>query len=276
MGGAWVAGSTTSSDFPIKGGPSAGQQRKFGGLWDGFLARIAPDGLSVAFSTFVGGKGYDNVYDIALDRTGSVYATGSTTPGFPITPGTRPCGPIQDAFAIRLKGRGTQMPYATCLGPGIGLGIAVDTKFNAYLTGYTYGGFPTTGGAYQPTKPVAEPNAYSAFVKKLNASAGVAYSTYFGASDGITVGEAIGVDSTGAAYIGGTLRATKFPGAPTLPNNQYLGYLSKLTPQGNGLSYTMILNTGISAVSVLENPRRLYVAGRLGDSTSDAFEMKFE
>ena len=117
--GAWVVGATTSSDFPIAGGPSAGQQRKFGGLWDAFLARIAPDGLSVAFSTFKGGPGYDFAYDVAIDRTGSVYATGSNTPGFPVTPGMRPCGPIQDAFVVRLKGRGTQAPYATCLGPGL-------------------------------------------------------------------------------------------------------------------------------------------------------------
>ena len=52
---AWTVGTTRSEDFPIAGGPSAGQQRKFGGKADAFLARIAPDGLSVAFSTFVGG-----------------------------------------------------------------------------------------------------------------------------------------------------------------------------------------------------------------------------
>ena len=48
---AWVVGSTYSRDFPILGGPSTGQQRQLSGTSDAYLARIAPDGLSVAFST---------------------------------------------------------------------------------------------------------------------------------------------------------------------------------------------------------------------------------
>ena len=273
---AWVVGATTSDNFPIAGGPNSGQQRKFGGGRDAFLAKIAPDGLSVMYSTFVGGPGDEFGYDVALDRTGSVYAIGSATTGFPITAGMKACGAIQDAFVVRVKGRGTQPRYATCLGPGIGLGIAVDTAFNAYATGYTYGNFPTTPGSFQPTKPATGTGVYSGFVTKLGSKGNVAYSTYFGATDGITVGEDIGVDANGAAYIGGSLRATNFPGVPPLPSDRYLGFLSKLTPQGKSLSYTMILNTGISAVAAFPNARQFYVAGRFGDSNSEAFVMKFE
>lgn len=57
-----------------------------------------------------------------------------------------------------------------------GLGIAVDSGGNAYVTGYTYPGFPTTTGAYETadpavrTKQAGQPTA--AFVVKIDPPAG--------------------------------------------------------------------------------------------------------
>ena len=231
---AWVVGTTDSSDFPIFGGPNAGQQRTHGGGFDAFLAKIAPSGMSVAFSTYAGGQGDDKGYSVAVDSTGSVYATGSGASKFPITTGMRPCGTSGGAFAMRLKGIGTQTRYATCLPHAEGAGIAVDANFNAYLTGIAYDDFPTTPGAYQRTKPTPRNSGlFTAFVAKLTSSGGVGYSTYLGGTSGITFARGIAATKGGIAYVGGGTSSTDFPGLGDLKVNPTGGFLLKLAPQGN-------------------------------------------
>ncbi len=92
--------------------------------------------------------------------------------------------------------------YSTYLGSGVGLGIAVDSANNAYVTGYTDSlNFPVTPGAFQ----TANAGGYDAFVTKLNGSGtALLYSTYLGGSSG-EQSLGIAVDSAGNAYVtGGT------------------------------------------------------------------------
>jgi hypothetical protein len=269
---AWVAGTTSSQDFPIAGGPAAGQQRQYGGTDDAFLAKLAPDGLSVVFSTFVGGPGEEGSGGVAIDRIGSVYATGVASTGFPITTGMKPCG-TGDAFVVRLKGIGTQARYATCLGPANGLGIAVDSKFNAYVTGYTFSGkFPTTPGAFQPTKLAPDGTIASGFVTKLGSSGSVIYSTYLGGKDGYTYAFNIAVDRGRATYVVGATSSVTFP---KLPNPG--GFLSKLTPHGNGVHYSASFGSTVSGIFLQQPsaslPPRVHIAGSTG---LDAFVVRWE
>src|SRR5207244_4337056 len=97
-----------------------------------------------------------------------------------------------DAFVTKVNAAGTALLYSTYLGGSasrdLGLGIAIDTAGNAYITGDTdYGvDFPTTSGAYQK----ASTGGTHSFVTKL-APAGNAlvYSTYVlnASSKGIAV-----------------------------------------------------------------------------------------
>ena len=253
--GAWIVGTTRSADFPIRGGPIPGQQRKFGGDVDAFLIRVAPDGLSVTFSTFAGGPNADLGYDVAVDRTGAVYATGDGGLGFPITPGMKPCssfaGSRGGAFVIRRKSVATQAQriYSTCLPAAVGYGIAVDTNFNAYVTGSAFPTFPATPGAYQPNIP-SPLGFYSGFVAKLRSSASVVYATFLGGTTGSTQGRDVAIGAAGAAYVAGSTSSTDFPGVPPLNPDPTAGFLSKLTPQGNGLQYTVRLGASINGVSV--------------------------
>jgi hypothetical protein len=81
VGNAYVAGSTSSANFPIR---NALQSIYAGGLHDGFISKISPDGLSLVFSTFLGGSTEDFAYAIALDSSGNIYTTGRTdSPDFP-------------------------------------------------------------------------------------------------------------------------------------------------------------------------------------------------
>ena len=114
----------------------------------------------------------------------------------------------------KLNAAGTALVYSTYLGGSNedqGLGIAVDSAGNAYVTGETVStNFPTTLGAFQTT--LGGPG--EAFVTKLNAvGTALAYSTYLGGNSG-DVGNGIAVDSAGNAYVTGETFSTNFPTTP--------------------------------------------------------------
>jgi hypothetical protein len=55
------------------------------GNYDAMLMQIGPYGARLAYSTYLGGTGYDCTYGLALDRAGSVILTGTTlSPDFPL------------------------------------------------------------------------------------------------------------------------------------------------------------------------------------------------
>ncbi|NIP43343.1 MAG: cell surface protein, partial [candidate division Zixibacteria bacterium] len=75
-----MAGSTDSDDFPIV----FPIQPEFQGGGDGFVTKIAADGSSLLYSTYLGGSGGDLVDSIATDNNGNVFLTGVTSsPDFP-------------------------------------------------------------------------------------------------------------------------------------------------------------------------------------------------
>ena len=84
-GRAYVAGDTSSSDFPVS---ASAFDTSLGGFSDAFLARLAADGHALEYATFVGGAASEQGNDLAVDATGRMYLTGFTTSSdFPTTPG---------------------------------------------------------------------------------------------------------------------------------------------------------------------------------------------
>ena len=75
-GSAYVAGDTTSSNFPIA---SSVQQAFGGGLSDAFVTKLNSSGSALVYSTFLGGSLYDEGRGIALNGSGDAFATGSTS-----------------------------------------------------------------------------------------------------------------------------------------------------------------------------------------------------
>ena len=75
-GSAYIAGWTASTNFPTR---NALQPLYGGGASDAFVARLAPNGNSLLYSTFLGGSGDDEAHGIALDPTGVAFVTGRTS-----------------------------------------------------------------------------------------------------------------------------------------------------------------------------------------------------
>jgi hypothetical protein len=204
----------------------------------------------LAYSTYLGGSGFDQGYAVAVDSLGSAYVTGATAAiDFPTTPGA-----IQtnygggDAFVAKLNPAGTALVYSTYLNGASGNGIAVDSAGNAYITGEAgTTNFPTTAGAFQTA-----PMGFDTFVTKLNPSgSALVYSARFGGSFD-DFGRGIDLDEAGNAYITGwTVCRSQICTYPTVnafqPN--YAGgtndaFVTKINSTGSALVYSTYLGGG--------------------------------
>jgi uncharacterized repeat protein (TIGR01451 family) len=101
-GAAYVAGDTSSTDFPtvqpIQTNP--GDQNR-----DVFVTRINAAGTAFSFSTYLGGDGRDEGQDIAVAQSGKAYVTGLTrSANFPTQSQImlNPDGDAPDAFVTRI------------------------------------------------------------------------------------------------------------------------------------------------------------------------------
>jgi hypothetical protein len=149
-GSAYVAGRTTSVDFPVK---NAAQMTPGGGPNDAFLAKLSPTGNALVYATYLGGSGIESA-QVAVDkRNGEAYVTGRTSSAdFPVrSPYQASFGGCSDAFVAKYDNAGVKQ-FATYLGGtgcDYGEGVALDGSSNIYLTGYASSNFPVTPGALQ-------------------------------------------------------------------------------------------------------------------------------
>ena len=108
---ALVAGSTQSADFPTTAGALAGSA--LGGQ-DGFAARLAPEGRSLDYATYLGGSGDDSITALADGRDGTLLMAGATaSTDFPTTAGALSStlhGP-RDATLLRLAPGGASLVH---------------------------------------------------------------------------------------------------------------------------------------------------------------------
>ena len=74
-GAAYVAGFTSSSDFPI----ADPEQNSNAGGNEVFVAKLNAAGNGLVYCTYIGGKADDRAFGIAVDSYGAAYVAGSTT-----------------------------------------------------------------------------------------------------------------------------------------------------------------------------------------------------
>ncbi|WP_309495716.1 SBBP repeat-containing protein [Mechercharimyces sp. CAU 1602] len=245
-GNSYVTGVASSTDFPIT---TNAFQTLLLGLADVFVTQLNPTGSSLVYSTFLGGSGVDVGIDIVLDDSMNAYVTGRTNSvDFPVTTGALQTifGGGSDAFITKLNALGSSLIYSTYIGGSgddRGIGIALDSAMNAYITGETEStDFPITPNAVQGTLK----GTSDAFVTKLNGEgSALIYSTYVG-GDASDAGFGIAVNSSGSAWITGQTESTNFPLTSdafqdSLADVGTDAFITQVSFSGQGLSYSSYL-----------------------------------
>ena len=175
----------------------------------------------LTYSSLIGSSGADAVTALKVDPAGMIYAVGYMTNVNDVTGSdsafqtTAKGG--QDIFLAKINpaasGAASLLYFSFIGGSGadIPTAIALDSAGNVYITGSTTSiDFPLAGNTPSATLG----GTTDAFLVKFQPAAqgieALPYATYLGGSD-IDVGNAIDVDSQGAAYITGYTRSGDFP-----------------------------------------------------------------
>jgi uncharacterized protein (TIGR03437 family) len=248
-GNAYVTGITVSTDFNIK---DALQNTNRGDL-EVFVAKLSADGLTLGYSTYLGGGDADISYGIAVDPAGNAYVTGAT---FSTDFNTK--NPLQnvnkgnfDAFVTKINSAGSMLIYSTYLGgdsSDLAISIAIDAAGNSYLTG-------NTASANFPVKEAVQAmnqGSNDAFVTKLNATGSdLLFSSYLGGNGG-DEGDGIAVDGSGNIYVTGQTGSLNFPTVNAVQSSAggidaFILKLSGVAGGGGGLPVTSVSAASYSA-----------------------------
>jgi hypothetical protein len=271
-----VVGGTNASNLPVTPGafdttynytvPSDDNVDK-----DGFVAKFDAAGV-LEFLTYLGGSSSDKIFAVAVDEQCSIYLTGSTqSDNFPTTEnayGLTFNGDGRDTFVTKLSSDGSTLLYSTYLGGtnwDYGFTIAVDPAHNAYIGGFTHGGYPVTAGAADVT--FGSPG--DGFVAKLNADGSqLVYATYIGRDGEYESITSIAVDNLEAVYVPLTTQGDK-------------GGVTKISPNGRQFEYSTLL-PGSSSNLAVDSLCNVYVVGQVWAETGtyfpvtvDAFQSTF-
>jgi hypothetical protein len=255
-GTVYITGDTQSPNLPVTAGAfqlqcgTDGTCNQNGGTFldDAFVAAFNPASPgSYYYFTYLGGETVDIGFAITTDASGNAYLTGETqSTRFPVTTSPAAYQPhlgsngaisgVQNAFATVLNPTGSALAYSTYLGgstngqtnnngpePGLdkGLGIALDTSNNMYITGQTTSiDFPLAN----PTQQVfgggnPAPQADSdAFLTELDALGDApVLSTYIGGSgdedflNGFVAVDTMNSSTLGDIYVVGDTNSTNLP-----------------------------------------------------------------
>jgi len=144
-GDSYVTGFTTSENFPTKNP----YQPTIAKCSDAFVTELSHAGSELIYSTYLGGDSCDVGYGIDVDYRGNAYVAGiAPSTDFPTK------NPYQvanaggcDVFVAKLNPAVNKLVYSTYLGGSgedWGKGIALDSRGNAYVAGWTDStNFPT-------------------------------------------------------------------------------------------------------------------------------------
>jgi hypothetical protein len=156
--GVWVGGWTGSMDFPV----TVGAFQTIGGA-DAMVARLADDGQSLVFASYLGGSNSDQVRGLAVapDLTATVVGFTNSL-DFPVTQGSaQPAYAgasvfigIGDGFVSRLSANGDSLlgsTYAGGLFDDVVEDVELDPGGNAIVVGWTTSNdMPIPPGGFQP------------------------------------------------------------------------------------------------------------------------------
>jgi uncharacterized protein (TIGR03437 family) len=288
-GNAYVAGSTTSPDFPVTTGGNMAMAASSASP-KSFVAKFDPNG-NLVFSDLLGGSSASAALAVAVNATGQVVVTGmvsaSSMAPFPSTQGAYSIATTANhPYLLELDPTGTKIVFsATGIG---GDALALDSSGDIYVAGFTYLlDYPTTPGAYQTTFPVftvcftppclGAGQGSSQYVTKVDPTGSKLIFSTAVAGNGNTSNSGLAVDTVGNVYLTGYAGphypyTVTPPAIPIGPINSIfffeLPFLTKLDPAGQTLLFSVPIGGG--GVQV-DSQGSVYVGGGVGSGFVASF-----
>ncbi|GIL19594.1 MAG: hypothetical protein DWB56_15645 [Candidatus Jettenia sp.] len=288
-GNVYVAGSTSSLDFPIT--PEV-FDTSFSGGGDVFISKLNGTLTNLLASTYLGGSALfsEELSSTAIDAAGNIYVTGATgSSDFPTTPGafdTSYNGNF-DVFVSRLNGELTTLLSSTFLGgfeADSASSLSINSEGNIYVTGLTSSfDFPVTSGAFDGS---FNGGVNDVFVSKLDGTLTILLaSTYLGGSDSDS-SDSLVVDLQGNVYVTGSTASLNFPTTLRAFDTSHNGFFDIFISKMDRTLTNLLTSTYLGGSSgdgadafVIDSNGNLYVAGSTGSSdfpiTSGSFDTSF-
>jgi len=177
------------------------------GDYDIFISKLDAAGNFV-WAKRIGGRGFDESFDIAVDVAGNVYTTGFFMDTVDFDPGPNVYslmaeGQGSNVFISKLDAAGNFVwaKQINMFGSiGIGKSIAVDLAGNVYTAGHFYGSADFDPGP--GVSPLTPQNGDEVFVSKLDASGNFVWARQVNTSN-ISQPSSIAVDGAGNVYTTG-------------------------------------------------------------------------
>jgi uncharacterized protein (TIGR03437 family) len=299
-GNIYIAGTTTSNDFPL----SKALQTQPSPYGSGFIMKLSNDGSTILYSTYFGGVlGSTSITALATDAKGNLYLTGSTTSADFPNVGSALSQGSSGAIYASISAAGDKILYAGANFAGttpseggfstFGIGVAVDASGNAYFA-YNDGASIYIGDGYLTKLDPSGKNIFTANLGSyISAFAGdPAGNVYVGLlrvtgthgpvqasiakldpnasflwtnplqSEATSV-TSIAVDSAGNVWATGNTS----PAFPNLNGWSTGGteFLARLNSAGSAFTYSALYPSGTIAQSIALDPSGLvHVAGASG------------
>ncbi len=283
----YLAGGTTSTNFPTAGSDGTSRFRRTkAGDRDAFVMRFASTGATIEYSGFIGGGEDDQANAVAVDSANRAYVTGFSTCTATATPGCVSAGTAfpafggprlthggdtlgtggMDAFVARIDASGGTLEYAGFVGGDggaeMGNGIAVGSDFSAYVAGATDSatGLASPGGL-RTTANSRPSDASDGFVAKVAPTgASLAYFTLLtgtvpaAGESGADRAFALALESDNTVIVAGETDSQNFPASEA---GTRVGGGPQATNGGGMDGFVLRLNaagTAIDAATYLGGP----------------------
>lgn len=261
-GNIYIAGGTSSLDFPVTTGAYMTEYNNDGssvvGNWGpmmAFVAKFSPEG-KLLWSTLLGGPNYDRCYAVDVDKDGFVYVGGRAGGDFPTTAGAAQedfyigtntqrnnLYGHQNGFVTKLSPDGSEVIWSTYYGAdriGFFRDIAVDDD------GFVYGILNNVLGKPIGIDDDSFDNTHNGgsdmvTVKFSQDGSEVLWASYIGGSSDDNGGPSIKVGKDKSVYVCGGTRSNDLPVTEGAVQTVYGGegdmYVARFAADGQSLIY---------------------------------------
>jgi hypothetical protein len=291
-GNVYIAGETTSSDFPT----TPGVYDQTYSSEDGFVVKFDANLGNLLSATFLGGSRPDVINSLHISESGDVYVGGYTQSyDLPVTANAYDKtfgGTISDAFVAKLDANLKNLLACTYIGGTNAwydeiLVLTTDGSGNVYIAGTTWASdFPVTSKGFDKTFGGGETDS---FVAKMDGTLSTLIaSSYLGGSQDDWIND-IAIDKDGNLYLGGKTYSPNLPATAGAYDANYDGaddaYIAKVSGDLDQLMILTYLNGTTKGEDIingiaLDKTGNVYVAGSTSSKTfpvtSGAYDVTYK